>query len=74
MSKLNSLILGLSAACAFTVVAAILLRVMRQPLGSTDAMVIGALATIAAMVVLFVGYMLTTKQRDIFFKRRPKKQ
>ena len=73
MSKVKSLILGLSAALAFTIVAAILLKFMRQPFGATDAMVIGALATIAAMVVLFVGYMFTTNQRDIFFKRRPRK-
>lgn len=74
MRKMQSLILGLSAALVFCVVAAILLRVMPQPLKPTDALVIGAVATLAALVVLFVGFMLTTKQRDVFFKRRPKQK
>jgi hypothetical protein len=33
---------------------------------------IGAMATLAALVVLFIGVMMTLKQSDIFFKRRPK--
>ena len=72
MNKLRSLILGLCAAAVFTLVAAVLLRVMPQPLKPTDAMVVGALATLAAMVVLFVGYMLMTGQRNVFFKTRRK--
>lgn len=73
MRRLHSLMLGLAAALTFTVVAAILLRVMPGPLRPTDGMVIGAVATLAALIVLFVGYMATTKQRDIFYKKRPRK-
>ena len=64
--------LGLGAALTFTVAAAILLRVMPKPIKPTDAMVIGAVATLAALVVLFIGFMVTTKQRGVFFKRRPR--
>lgn len=70
--RMRFLILGLVSALTFTVVAAILLRVMPAPLRSTDALVIGAVATLIAMVVLFVGYMVATKQRDVFYKKRPK--
>jgi uncharacterized membrane protein YozB (DUF420 family) len=64
--------LGLCAAAVFAVVAALLLRVMPRPLRPTDAMVVGALATLAAMVVLFAGYMLITGQRNVFFRTRRK--
>jgi hypothetical protein len=72
MHRVKSLMVGLSAAIAFLIVAAILLRVMPKPLKPTDSMVIGSLATLAALVVLFIAYMTTTKQRDIFYKKRPK--
>ena len=72
MNKLRSLILGLCAAAVFALVAALLLRVLPQPLKPTDAMVVGAVATLVAMVVLFAGYMLMTGQRDVFFKTRRK--
>lgn len=72
MNKVRSLTLGLSAAIAFLIVAALLLRVMPQPLKPSDAMVIGSVATLAALLVLFIGFMTTTKQRDVFYKKRQK--
>jgi len=73
MHRVRSLILGLSAALAFTVVAAILIRVMPQPLKPTDSLVIGGVATLAALIVLFVGFMLTTRQKNVFYTKRRKR-
>lgn len=73
MGKQRIVILGIGAAAAFALVAAIMVRLMPWPLRPTDAMVAGALATLAALVVLFGGFMATTKQRDIFFKRRSRR-
>jgi hypothetical protein len=66
------LLLGLAAAAAFIVVASALLAAMAKPLRPVDYLMIGAMATLAALVVLFIGVMMTLKQSDIFFKRRPK--
>jgi intracellular septation protein A len=66
------LLLGLAAAAAFIVVASVLLAAMAKPLRPVDYLMIGAMATLAALVVLFIGVMMTLKQSDIFFKRRPK--
>jgi hypothetical protein len=69
----RGLILGLGAACVFVVVAAIMLRLMPGPLRESDYLVIGSVATLVALLVLFLALVSTTlKSSDIFFKRRKK--
>jgi predicted outer membrane lipoprotein len=69
----RGLILGLGAACVFVVVAAILLRLMPGPLRESDYLVIGSVATLVSLLVLFLLLVSTTlKSSDIFFKRRKK--
>jgi hypothetical protein len=72
MPKTRSLTLIICAATAFAIVAATLRYLIPHPLGATDSMVVGAVATFAALAVLFVGLMINTRDRDIFFKRRSK--
>jgi hypothetical protein len=72
MSKRRVVCLGIAAAAAFALVAFVMVGVMPRPLRPTDAMVAGAVATLAALAVLFGGFMASTKQRDVFFKRRPR--
>jgi hypothetical protein len=69
----RGLILGMVAACVFVVVAAILLRLMPGPLRESDYLVIGSVATLVSLLVLFLMLVSTTlKSSDIFFKRRKK--
>jgi hypothetical protein len=69
----RGLILGLGAACVFVVVAAILLRLMPGPLRESDYLVIGSVATLVSLLVLFLALVSTTlKSSNIFFKRRKK--
>ena len=72
MQRLKSLMVGSAAGIVFLIVAAVLFRVMPKPMKPTDAMVIGSVATLAALLVLFVAYMATTKQKDVFYKKRMK--
>ena len=48
------LILILAGFCIFTVVAAIMIKVMPAPLKESDFMVIGSVATLVALLVLFL--------------------
>ena len=69
----RGLILGLGAACVFVVIAAILLRLMPGPLRESDYLVIGSVATLVSLLVLFLLLVSTTlKSSDIFLKRRKK--
>ena len=69
----RGLILGLGASCVFVVIAAILLRLMPGPLRESDYLVIGSVATLVSLLVLFLLLVSTTlKSSDIFFKRRKK--
>jgi uncharacterized membrane protein len=65
------LVLAAAAMCVFAAVATILLRVIPSPHKDSDYLVIGTLATFAALLVVFV-VLLTTFWRDptAFFKRR----
>jgi hypothetical protein len=75
MSSLGARVAVLVAAgfIVFGVVAAVLTQVMPGKRGPTDYLVIGGVATLAALAAVFVtlitGYM---KTRDIFFRRRQK--
>ncbi len=66
-------LIGLSGIATFVVVTAGMVAVMPKPLGRTDALLVGTVATMATLAVLFVVFMRSTHQRDVFFKRRPKK-
>jgi hypothetical protein len=45
---------------------------MPSPLKNSDYLVIGSVATLVALVVLFFALMATMKSPDMFFKRRRK--
>jgi hypothetical protein len=67
------LILTLAGLCIFTVVAAIMIKVMPAPLKESDFMVIGSVATLVALLVLFLVLISTTmKSSNLFFKKRRK--
>ena len=67
------LILILAGLCIFTVVAAIMIKVMPAPLKESDFMVIGSVATLVALLVLFLVLISTTmKSSNPFFKKRRK--
>ena len=69
----RTLVLVLAALCVFAVVAAIMLRVMPEPLKDSDYLVIGSVATLVSLLTLFFGLTATTlKSPDTFFKRRKK--
>jgi ABC-type Fe3+-siderophore transport system permease subunit len=57
----------------FAGVSAIMWRFMPEPLKDSDYLVIGSVATLVALLVLFFGLVGTSiKGRDTFFKRRKK--
>ena len=64
--------LGLAAVCVFAVVAAIMLKLMPEPMRDSDYMIVGSVATLAALGVVFVVLIGTTKSSNVFFKKRRK--
>ena len=69
----RAVLLVLAAVCVFAVVAAILTKLMPAPLKDSDYLVIGSVATLAALLALFVALLSTSmKASDVFFKRRRK--
>ncbi len=67
------LALGVGLLLTFTIVAAILLRLMPGPLKETDYLVVGGVATMVSMLALFVALITTTlKSPDPFFKTKRK--
>lgn len=70
MKILRPLGFGIGAAVLFAFVAALLLRIMPQPLRPVDFLVTGAIATMVALLALFGALIGTSKQRNIFFKKR----
>ena len=71
----RGLLLGLAAACVFAVVAAAMVKLMPAPLKDSDYLVIGCVATLLSMLVLFGALLATSlKSRDVFFKRRKKQK
>lgn len=57
----------------FAAVAGIMLKVMPGPLKDSDYLVIGTVATLAAMLALFLVLVRTSgKKSNIFFRRRKK--
>jgi hypothetical protein len=69
------LTLGAAALCVFVVVAAIMIKLMPSPLKDSDYLLIGSVATLVALLALFLALISTTlKSPDVFFKRRKKKR
>jgi len=69
----RGLMLGGLAVCVFVVVAAVMLKFMPAPLKESDYMVIGSVATLMALGVVFLVLVSTTmKSSDVFFKKRRK--
>jgi hypothetical protein len=65
--------LALAGVCVFVIVAAIMLKVMPGPLKDSDYMVIGSVATLVALLVLFLALLSTSmKSSNIFFRKRKK--
>ena len=70
---MRGLLLALAGLCVFVIVSAIGVKVMPAPLRDFDYMVIGSVATLLALGVLFLVLVSTTlKSSDIFFKKRRK--
>jgi len=68
----RGLILTAAALCIFVVVAMILLKVMPGPLKESDYMVIGSVATLVSLLLLFLVWAATAMKSNVFFKRRRK--
>lgn len=69
---MRALLLVLAGLCIFTVVAAIGIKVTPEPLKESDYMVIGSVATLVSLLVLFVVHISTSKSSNVFFKKRKK--
>ena len=69
----SNLALGLAAVFVFAVVAFLTLQLMPQPLDNMSYLVIGSVATLVSMLILFLVLIFTRmKSSDTFFKRRQK--
>jgi hypothetical protein len=67
------LFLGLGSVLVFSTVAAIMIKLMPSPLGDSDYLVIGSVATLVSLLVLFLVLVSTRfKSGDIFYKKRKK--
>jgi len=66
-------ILILAAICVFVAVAAILLAIMPSPLRSIDYLVVGSVATLVALLILFAVVVSTSPAKNVFFSRRKRK-
>ena len=67
------LILG--GVCVFVVAAAVMVKIMPAPLRDSDYLVIGSIATLVSLLVMFVVLLATRlKSPDPFFKKRKKKR
>jgi len=70
----RTLVLSLGVILVFAAVSAIMLRFMPDPLKDSDYLVIGSVATLLSLLVLFFGLVGSSfKSRDTFFKRRKKR-
>jgi hypothetical protein len=69
---MRGLLLALAGLCIFVIVSAIGIKVTPEPLKDFDYMVIGSVATLAALLVLFVVHISTSKSSNVFFTRRKK--
>ena len=64
--------LALAVGLVFAAVAGVMVKVLPAPLKDSDYLVVGSVATLVALLVLFVALISTTKSSNVFFKRRRK--
>jgi amino acid transporter len=68
-------VLILSGVCVFAVAAAVMIAIMPSPLKDSDYLVIGSIATLVSLLVMFIALLATRlKSPDPFFKKRKKKR
>lgn len=68
-------ILILSGVCVFAAAATMMVGIMPSPLKDSDYLVIGSVATLVSLLVMFVALLATRlKSPDPFFKKRKKKR
>ena len=72
---MRQILLVLGGICVFGVAAAVMLQLMPAPLKDTDYLVIGSVATLVSLLVMFLVLIATRlKTPDPFFKKRRKKR
>jgi hypothetical protein len=72
---MRQIILILGGVCVFAVAAAVIVAIMPSPLKDTDYLVIGSIATLVSLLVMFLVLIATRlKNPDPFFKKRRKKR
>ncbi|HYV64087.1 MAG TPA: hypothetical protein VE958_15500 [Bryobacteraceae bacterium] len=72
---MRQILLVLGGVCVFGVAAAVMLAIMPAPLKDSDYLVIGSVATLVSLLVMFLVLVATRlKSPDLFFKKRKKKR
>ena len=72
---MRQILLVLGGVFVFGVAAMVMLQLMPAPLKDTDYLVIGSVATLVSLLVMFLVLIATRlKTPDPFFKRRKKKR
>ena len=72
---MRQVMLILGGVCVFAVSAAVLVKIMPSPLKDSDYLVIGSIATLVSLLVMFIALLATRlKSPDPFFKKRKKKR
>ncbi|HEY2845148.1 MAG TPA: hypothetical protein VGJ09_15910 [Bryobacteraceae bacterium] len=67
-------LLVLGGVCVFGVTAALMVQLMPAPLKDSDYLVIGSVATLVALLVMFLVLRATRLKTDLLFKKRKKKR
>jgi hypothetical protein len=72
---MRQILLVLGGICVFGVAALVMLQLMPAPLKDSDYLVIGSVATLVSLLVMFLVLIATRlKSPDLFFKKRKKKR
>jgi hypothetical protein len=72
---MRQILLVLGGVCVFGVSALVMLRLMPAPLKDSDYLVIGSVATLVSLLVMFLVLIATRlKSPDLFFKKRKKRR
>ena len=72
---MRQILLILGGVCVFGVAALVMVTIMPAPLKDSDYLVIGSVATLMALLVMFLILIATRmKTPDLFFKKRRKKR
>jgi CDP-diglyceride synthetase len=66
----KTIVVALGALLVFAAVAAVIVRFMPQPVEDSDFLIAGSVATLVALLVLFLG--LVPRSGDVFVKKRRK--